>query len=250
MVAMLSRYSISRATWKNQRVSWGEVNQFGGGECLINSIKCLLLLCELAGNEIIISVNVVHSNTPMLFCLESLKKARVKLHAENDEAEILGTRVSLNYTSSGHYYIPVDQVGDTKVEELCQVRLDLLDERQRYKALTKLHTRSIHPLKKRLVSLMQDARVWRQKFKDDINKLYEKSQTCRQFAKTPTRPVVSLPMANKLYDKVALDLKIWKRRKYTLHMIDIFSQLISVFIERKHPREVVDKIMRYWVAAG
>ena len=62
---------------------------------------------------------------------------------------------------------------------------------------------------------MQD--VWRQEFKDDIDKLYEKCRT-RQFAKTPARLVVSLPMANKFNDKVALDFKIWKGGKYILHV--------------------------------
>ena len=34
-------------------------------------------------------------------------------------------------------------------------------------------------------------------------------------------------------------------------MIDMLSGLsVSVFIERKHLREVSDKIMQYWVAAG
>ena len=79
---------------------------------------------------------------------------------------------------------------------------------------------------------MKDADVWREEFKDDIDKLYEKCQICHQFAKTPTRPVVSLPMANKFNDKVVLDLKIWKGGKYILHMIDMFSRLsVSVFIE-------------------
>ena len=59
-------------------------------------------------------------------------------------------------------------------------------------------------------------------------------------------------MAETFDDKVASDFKIWKGGlKYILHMIDMFSKLsISVFIERKRPREVVDKIMRHWVAAG
>ena len=92
---------------------------------------------------------------------------------------------------------------------------------------------------------MKDADVWRQEFKDDIDKLYEKCQTCLQFPKTPARPISSLPVANSVNDKVSLDLKIWKGGKYMLHMImiDMFSGLsVSVFIERKHPREVVDKI--------
>ena len=103
-----------------------------------------MLPCQLAGTEIIISVDVVHSDIPMLLSLESLKKARVKFDVENNEAEILGTGVSLNFTSSGHYCIPVDQVGGTKVEKVCQVRLDLLNERERYKALTKLRSSREH----------------------------------------------------------------------------------------------------------
>ena len=70
-----------------------------------------------------------------------------------------------------------------------------------------------------------------------MNKLYEKCQTCRQFAKTPPRPAVSLPMENEFNDKVALDLKIWKGGKYILHMIDMFSQLsICVYWKKTSKR--------------
>ena len=114
-------------------------------ESALNQLTVYCFHVSLAGNELIIGVDVMHSDIPMLLSLESLKKARVKLDVENDEAEILGARVSLNFTSSGHYCIPVDEVGDTKVEEVCQVRLDLLDERERYKDLTKRHTQFVHP---------------------------------------------------------------------------------------------------------
>ena len=105
--------------------------------------------------------------------------------------------------------------------------------KERYNALIKLHKQLVHPSKKRLVSLVKV-----------IDKLYEKCQTCRQFAKTLARPVVSLPMTKKFNDKVALYFKIWKGGKYILHLIDMFSRLsLPVFIERKHPREVVEKLM-------
>ena len=50
----------------------------------------------------------------------------------------------------------------------------------------------------------------------------------------------------------ALVFEFWKGgSKYILHTIDMFSKFsISVFIERKHPRKVVDKIMQHWVTAG
>ena len=90
----------------------------------------------------------------------------------------------------------MDQPEDTKVGEVCQVRLDLLDARESYKALIKLHKQFVHPSKKRFVSLMKHADVWRQEFQDDIAKFCKKCPTCRQFAKRPTKMVVSIPMAN------------------------------------------------------
>ena len=54
-------------------------------------------------------------------------------------------------------------------------------------------------------------------------------------------------MATEFNEKVAIDLKKWND-KYILHMVDMFSRLtISCFIERKTPREVIDKIMEKWI---
>ena len=58
-------------------------------------------------------------------------------------------------------------------------------------------------------------------------------QTCRMYAKTPAKPVVSMPMAYRFNEKVAMDLKSWKGQ-YILHMIYIFTRFsVSVFIKEK-----------------
>lgn len=75
-------------------------------------------------------------------------------------------------------------------------------------------------------------------------------EICKVHAKTPPRPSVSTPLAHDFNDKVALDLKKWRNR-WILHMVDMWSRLtISVFIDRKKPSEVIDKVMMHWVGAG
>ena len=70
--------------------------------------------------------------------------------------------------------------------------------------------------------------------------IYRSCNTCKLYGKTPARPVISMPMATRFTEKVAMDLKSWKV-KYILHMIDMFTRLsISVFINRKTPEEVVE----------
>ena len=77
---------------------------------------------------------------------------------------------------------------------------------------------------------MADAGVWKDEFQGELNEIYRSCNTCKLYGKTPARPLVSMPMATRFNEKVAMDLKSWKG-KYIRHMIDMFTRLsISVFI--------------------
>ena len=218
-----------------------KIFKFGGGEQL-KSLKCVHLPCVLAGKEVTLETDIVSSDIPLLLSLKSLKGAHVKLDLEQDEAEIFGTKVPLNFTSSGHYCVPVDKACETPVEYVNSVDLD-------YKSVEKLHKQFVHPPKKKLITLIKDAGAWKENLIEDIDKIYQSCQTCKQYAKTPARPVVSMPMAKGFNEKVAMDLKVWKDGKYILHMVDMFSRLsVSVFVQSKQPKEIVDKVMKHWVA--
>ena len=66
--------------------------------------------------------------------------------------------------------------------------------------------------------------------------------------RNPDRPAVSPPMASDFNEKVAIDLKYWKGG-YILYCVDLFSRLTTAaFIDRKEPKQVIDKIMSKWVA--
>ena len=57
---------------------------------------------RIAGKLVTVITDVVESNIPLLF---SLQKMNAQIHYGNDTAVILGNKVDLNFTSSGHHCI-------------------------------------------------------------------------------------------------------------------------------------------------
>ena len=54
-------------------------------------------------------------------------------------------------------------------------------------------------------------------------------------------------MAHEFNEKVTMDLKQWKGR-WILHMIDMWSRYkVSVFIDRKRPSDIIDRMMTHWI---
>ena len=45
-----------------------------------------------------------------------------------------------------------------------------------------------------------------------------------------------------------MDLKQWGQSSWILHLVDMFSRFtVSVFVERKKPSIIIDKIMTHWI---
>ena len=226
-----------------------KVSKFGGGEKL-QSLASVEIPAFLAGRDVMIRIDVVDFDIPLFLSVKSMKNAKVKLDLENDTAEILGKNVSLNYTSSGHYCVPIDNLENITVEKVCAVCLHELDRDQQCRAILKLHRQFAHPPEKKLIALLRDASVWSKDFKESLNKIYRECQLCKVYAQTPPRTVVALPMARRFNERVAMDLKKWGSR-WILHLVDMWSRLtVSVFIERKKQTDVIDKIMQHWIGAG
>lgn len=57
------------------------------------------------------------------------------------------------------------------------------------------------------------------------------------------RPAVSLPLATKFNEAVAMDLKYWKNGLYIFYLIDMFSRFTKAdWIKSKDPEIIIDKI--------
>ena len=218
-----------------------KIFKFGAGG-RIRSLGQCVIPAFLAGRPVNISTDVVDSDIPLLLSKPAMKKAGVKIDTVTDTAEVLGLTVNLDCTSSGHYCLPMHK---EQILEVCAVRLG--DDKKA--SLLKLHRQFAHPTTPKLVSLLKDAGCADIEdagaILDDIR---ANCDVCKQYAKTPPRPCVALPMASVFNEKVAMDLKKWGSR-WILHLIDMWSRLtLSVFIDRKKPSTVINKIMLHWVA--
>ena len=109
-----------------KRTHSSKVFKFGGGERL-QSLGSYTIPAVIAGKSVKINTDVVHSDIPLLLSLDTMKRAKIKMDVENDVAEVFGVPVLLNYTSSGHYCIPLEKKSDVLVTDVFAVRLDDLE---------------------------------------------------------------------------------------------------------------------------
>ena len=94
-----------------------------------------------------------------------------------------------------------------------------------------------------MIALLKDADVWKEEYEEIIEQINEECELCKIYAKTPSSPVVGMPMASKFNEKVAMDLKLWNDI-WILHIIDMWSRYtLSTFVERKRPSNIIDALM-------
>ena len=109
--------------------------KFGGGECLKSTAQ-YDIPAYLGGKKLIFRTDVVLSDIPLLLSLNAMKKAKVKLDLEQDNATIFDKNVILHHTCSGHYCVPLIN-NCINVDEVCVVDITIAPERKCKKNITK-----------------------------------------------------------------------------------------------------------------
>lgn len=219
--------------------------RFGGGECL-ESASMYELPVTLLGRKMFIQTDVVDSPVPLLWSKKDMKAAGVKLDLQNDIIELFGEKIPMEFSSAGHICIPLR----SEVESVFITSLLPLQDTEARSALLKLHRQFAHPSFCKLKQLIEGAGQWKDDFSDILQSISENCNVCRQFRRTPSRPVVALPMASSFNEVVSMDIKVWKSR-YILHMIDMYSRLcVSVFVKSKEPSVIIHTFLKSWVGAG
>ena len=219
-----------------------------GGEALYKSVGMCTIPAKLANKYIFVQCDVVESEVPLLLSRKTLKKMKAVINFENDTACILGERINLSITSSGHHCVNI--LPENGPNHVYAVVLQDLDNASLFKALQKIHCQFGHPpMKQRLVTLLKDAGAWKDRYMEVLNRIYSECEICHVYARTPSRPVVALSMAREFNQVVAMDLKYWKKGLWIFHLVDVFSRYtMSDFITRKKPEEVINVIMSCWIA--
>ena len=184
--------------------SSNSVFRFGDGNSL-KSIKSVTMPCKLAGKSVTITTEVVESNIPLLLSKESMKKAQMKLDLVDDSALVLGCKVKLINTTSGHYALPLYPVPSvSRVNEV----LFASKEQDFKKIAVKLHKQFAHPSADRLKKLVTDAGKRDKKLLSAIDDISSGCETCLKYRKPSPRPVVSVKLAETFNETVSADLKV------------------------------------------
>ena len=242
----LDSYMNSLTEQQKKEVKMKESNKifkFGGGTRLFSDGQYSIPV-QLAGHKLMLVTDVVRSDIPLLLSKSAMKSAKMHINLEDDTAEVMGQKISLNCTSSGHYCIPILQ------EEIPvnQVSLAELTEKERHKTLLKLHLQFGHASADKMIELLKDAKIWNSDYLSMMNTIVTKCEICQRFKKTPPKCAVAIPMAKNFNEVVSLDLKNWEDG-YILHIIDMWSRYsASIFIKHKHPQSVIDQLMKRWIS--
>ena len=215
-----------------------------GNQQKLTSIAKYQLPVQIGGRKMSIETEVIQSDIPMLLSKQAMKDMGMVLNFIDDTAVIEGQKINLSETSSGHYIIPL-----IATEQEIHVTLKLTETKEEMKRkIIKLHRQFAHPGKDSFIKLLKQSNLYDVNVQVCINEVYANCDICIQTSRTPSRPIVCMPMASEFNDVLAIDLKIW-RGKYILHIIDMFTRYsVSCFIPNKEPKTVVDNIMLHWIA--
>ena len=134
----------------------------------------------------------------------------------------------------------LELIGDCEVPvqetHEAQINLNKESREQKVKVIDKLHTQFAHPSSSRLLSLLKDAGLFDEDLKAIAEETSKGCNVCKRYKKTPARPVVSLPLATKFSEVVAMDLKEWKKGLYFLHLKDVATRFsLAAVIQNKTP---------------
>ena len=215
----------------------------------LKSVSSLRIPICPTGRIEMISVDVLPTDIPFLMSKSDMKRLEMVINLVTEKATVRGREVSLDFSAAGHPIMPLlRQAENFCVEEIFAINLKELNEKEKEKALVKLHKQFGHRPKDVFVTLLKNANVWSNDMSQLIDKIVDNCEGCILRKRNPDRPSVSLPMANDFNEKVCIDLKHWENG-FIFYMIDMYTRYTAAaFITRKTCNEIVDKFMKHWVS--
>ena len=225
------------------------VFRFGNGSEIKSKFQ-VALPCQLAGKNIKIMTDVIDSEIPLLISKKAMKKAKCVLDFKNDKVEILGTKIDLYCTNSGHYYVPlVRPLEKVQCSEILFVRsLKQKSYEEKVQIARKLHRQFSHPSFERLSTLVKRCGQRDKGFIKIIEEVTENCDICNRYKKPKSRPVVGFPLAQEFNEVVAMDIKEIAG-KMVLHLVDHATRYsVASLLKCKRSDEIVKVVMQFWVA--
>ena len=220
--------------------------KFGNGN-LVKALKSVLLPITLGKKKVMIQVEVVEEDIPLLFSRISMKRAKTQMDTSNDTVTMLGNTIKMITTSTGHYAIPICTNRFILESELKINLLASVPDMPIREIAIKLHRQFAHPAPERLIRLVEKSEYKSKELNQLIHEISESCIVCKRYKRPPLRPIVGMPLATRFNQTITMDIKFIKS-KPVLHMIDSLSRFsVSVLLASKRGRDVLDSFFKNWV---
>ena len=129
----------------------------------------------LAQKEVLLEMDVVDSDLPLLLSKKAMKKAQMKIDLASDTVTAFGNQEKLLITSGGHYCMSLmNLMNDEKNEYSNDVlAVDLLNSegQEQYEAVEKLHKQFGHTPREKFKTFLKEAGVWNKEVENNDNGL-------------------------------------------------------------------------------
>ena len=129
---------------KEVKVEKSEVTfKFGDGKA-IESQKKVIFPAYIGKKKITISTHVIGNELPLLLSKDAMKKAMTTIDFGNDRVKMLDQTLNLQFTTSGHYIVPIAKTVDNFTKEEIIVLVDNIEHlmNDKDKVALKLHLHS------------------------------------------------------------------------------------------------------------
>ena len=158
--------SLSNEDQQSVREEKSETSfRFGNGK-VFKSIKCVTLPTFIANKNVLLSIEVIENDFPLLLSKNAMKKAKTYIDFSKDKIIIFDEEVPVKFSTSGHYCITVGKMNKENENILVQENIvcfsdDLTnkDRNKKRNIALKLHCQFSHPNAQKLISLLKDANV-------------------------------------------------------------------------------------------
>ena len=162
--------------------------------------------------------------------------------------ELLGTKLKLNKTTSGHFSVKIHQSRFSERGErdiLTLAATEDLDENK----VKKLHHYWGHCSVEKLSTVIENAGKMTEDVKKHLQKVKENCESCKVIRNRTPVTKVSIPRATRRNQIVTVDLKEWKDGRYILYVIDMFTRFtVGVFIINKKAETVTEALLNKWIS--
>ena len=116
------------------------------------------------------------------------------------------------------------------------------------KVAMKLHKQFGHPTGEKLIKFLRNANIDCKHLEREIMSFTKSCETCKRHSKPIPRPVVAMPLASKMNEVVAMDLKSFDD-KYFLVMVDHSTRFCAAdLIPNKKPITIIQSLFTKWIS--